>query len=150
MDTQVENRQRLPNAPNTKLPFYDLKARGHDSIVSAPSHFYKNTITASPILPSTEAILQGFAAFVSAVTELEELAFVAQYAVDGVAERRLATATVTGLDKPRTFSSQNVQVATFKSSAIDGAEFDFEIKIGPQLDAPLHTTPRVSTPHHHL
>lgn len=144
MEATVHSQQRLPNAPNTKLPFYDLKARGHDSVVPAPSHFYKTSITASPVLPSTEELLQGFAAFVSAVTELEELAFVAEYAVDGVTERRLATATVTGLDKPRVFSSQNAQVATFKSSAIDGAEFDFEIKIGPQVDTPPHTIPRVS------
>lgn len=137
-----EATQPLPSAPNTKLPYYDLKARGYDAVSAAPSEYHTAKIGSTPIYASTDKLLQGFAAFVSAVAELEELAFVAQYAVEGVQERRLATAKVAGLDKPRTYTVEDAQVSTFKSSALDGAEFDFEIQIGDA--AVTSPTPRVS------
>lgn len=111
-------------APHTKLPYYDLLARGREDPNLPPSQFNSCSLKSSPIISSTPALLQAFAKFVSAVTDLQDVSFVAS-----TEERQLAIASVPGADKPRTFASDDVQLSTFTTNALDGSEFDFEIQI---------------------
>ncbi|KZZ98916.1 AMP-dependent synthetase/ligase [Moelleriella libera RCEF 2490] len=123
-------------APRTKLPYYDLARHGADDPVPAASGFHQTTITASPVFASAPALLQAFAAFVSAVTDLQHVAFVAEYPAENASkhqqqqqQRVLAIASVPGIDQPRQYASDHVHVDTFLEESLDAEVFEFEMQI---------------------
>ncbi|KAJ2975472.1 hypothetical protein NQ176_g5503 [Zarea fungicola] len=118
-------------APRTKLPYYDLATHTEADAKNATQQYNFSGIKGSPIVESVPGILRAFTAFVSAVTDLEELAFVAKYAdVEGAAPRRLlAIASVPGTSKPRSFTSDHIQFSTFATDELSSNNFDFEIEI---------------------
>lgn len=137
-------------APRTKLPYYDLARHGADDPVPAASGFHQTTITASPVFASAPALLQAFAAFVSAVTDLQHVAFVAECPADNASEhqqRVLAIASVPGIDQPRQYASDHVHVSTFLEESLDAEVFEFEMQIRSASESSRAIQPtRVSPP----
>lgn len=134
-------------APRTKLPYYDLATHTEADAKNATQQYNFSGIKGSPIVESVPGILRAFTAFVSAVTDLEELAFVAKYAdVEGAAPRRLlAIASVPGTSKPRSFTSDHIQFSTFATDELSSNNFDFEIEIISDDTTPVTPdAPRVS------
>lgn len=116
--------------PSAKLPYYDLKVHELESSATAPSacpQFHHEKCQDFPISSSPSAIVQGFATFVSAVTDLPEFSFttVTQQ------QEYVTVATGPALDKPRTFSSKDTTVSLHEDSAHSqiGNESDFELRI---------------------
>ncbi|KAJ2972551.1 hypothetical protein NQ176_g7089 [Zarea fungicola] len=118
-------------APSAKLPFYDLKVHELESSATGPSScpkFHHEKCQDFLIDSSPSAIVQGFATFVSAVTDLQEFSFttITQQ------QEYVTVATGPAIDKPRTFSSKDTTVSLHEVSAhgrIDGNESDFELRI---------------------
>lgn len=118
------------DAPNTKLPYYDLLSRTHGNLSRPGADFHHATVPLTGLPADREATLKAFASFVSAVTELPQVAFVAKYTSEtGEAETRLAIASTASADKPHSYSSSATQISLVQTGAIDGEEFDFEIQL---------------------
>lgn len=134
------------SAPVTRLPYYDLAARGQDTQATPPCGFHHATIDSCQVVDSTDKLLQAFAAFVSAITELEQVAFVVDRIVQDEKQRRLISAKVPGADKPRSYSSENVDFSIIETTAIQGEELQFELQIDPGSPKDT-TTPAPYQPH---
>lgn len=125
------------DAPNTKLPYYDLLSRTHSNLAPPRAEFHEIAVSSVTLPADREATLKAFASFVSAVTELPRVAFVAKYTSEttGAAETRLAIASTCSADKPHSYSSDATQVTLVQTGAIDGDEFDFEIQLDVKDEA---------------
>ncbi|ATY66284.1 AMP-dependent synthetase ligase [Cordyceps militaris] len=124
---------RPAEVPRSKLPYYDLATHNETETKQVTQQYHYSTLKESPIVKSSDSILKAFAAFVSSVTDLDYIAFIANYAkIEGAASQRLlAIASITGSSKPRIFTSDHIELATFTAVEFNENELDFEIDILP-------------------
>ncbi|XWW96026.1 hypothetical protein V2A60_003996 [Cordyceps javanica] len=129
---------RPAEVPRTKLPYYDLATHNDANAKQVAQNYHYSAIRASPIVKSTDSILKAFTAFVAGVTDLDDVAFIANHAdIEGIAPQRLlVTASIPGSSKPRIFTSDHIEFATFPVEEINENDLDFEIDISSNATPP--------------
>ena len=92
---------RPAEVPRTKLPYYDLATHNEADAKQVTQQYHFSTLKASPVVKSHISILKAFTAVVAGVTDLEDVAFIANYAdTDGAPPQRLlATASIPASSK---------------------------------------------------
>lgn len=129
---------RPAEAARTKLPYFDLATHNENDAKNVSEKYHSASIKSTPIVQASSSIIKAFASFVAAVSDLEEIAFIAKYAeAEGATEEpRLAVASVPSASKPRSFTSDHIEVATFDVVESDNKQTDFEIQIVSGDDTP--------------
>lgn len=131
----------------TKLPYFDLVTHSEADEKQTIQQHHSSLSHACPIATTTTDIIKGFAAFVAAVTDLEDISFVAKHgAEDGsVIEPFLATVSLPSSSAPRSFQSDHIQILkqTLQDDGTNDVDFEIEISSGDLLPEPQNTS-RVS------
>lgn len=137
---------RPAEVPRTKLPHYDLATHNEADAKEVTQQYHFSTLKASPVVKSHTSIIKAFAAFVAGVTDLEDVAFIANYAdTHGAAPQRLlATASIPASSKPRIFTSDHIDFATFPAENLNESDIDFEIDIISHIAPATPAASRVS------
>lgn len=119
-------------APTTKLPFYDLLSDGHRTNSACAQHHICSSST--PVQENRQNILRAFAAFVAAVVEQENVAFVAEYtsltaAGEAQVNRQLVIASTKMANKRQTYNSEYVSLVFEDADSVNEGEIDFSIRL---------------------
>ncbi|OAQ96464.1 hypothetical protein LLEC1_04310 [Akanthomyces lecanii] len=141
---------RPAEVPRTKLPYYDLATHNEADAKQVTQQYHFSTLKASPVVKSHAAVIKAFTAFVGGVTDLEDIAFIANYAdTDGAASQRLlATASIPASSKPRIFTSDHLEFATFPAEDLIETDLDFEIEIISSATPAVPAAPAASRAFH--